>query len=107
MESLCKPRVEPNDGAARAEANLFTFCRVVTEFEELKSFELSEVPPSFAKAKQRQFSDFGIWRFTKFDKSILDEIEDMRCFLLFLTLINGLKSNQSYHLCQRNIKKRK
>ena len=40
MESLCKPRVEPNDGAARAEANLFTFCRVVTEFEKLKSFEL-------------------------------------------------------------------
>ena len=40
MESLCKPRVEPNDGATRAEANLFAFCRVVTEFEELKLFEL-------------------------------------------------------------------
>ena len=40
MESLCKPRVEPNEGAARAEANSFAFWRVVTEFEELKSFEL-------------------------------------------------------------------
>ena len=40
VESLCKPRVEPNDGAARAEANLFAFCQVVTEFEELKLFEL-------------------------------------------------------------------
>ena len=27
VESLCKPRVEPNDWAARAEANSFAFCR--------------------------------------------------------------------------------
>ena len=27
---------ESNDGAARAEVNLFAFCRVVTEFEELR-----------------------------------------------------------------------
>ena len=40
VESMCKPRVEPNDGAARAKVNLFAFCRVVTEFEELKLFEL-------------------------------------------------------------------
>ena len=39
-ENLCKLRVEPNDGAARAKVNLFAFCRVVTEFEELKLFEL-------------------------------------------------------------------
>ena len=40
MESLCKPSVEPNDGAAKAEANSFAFCRIVTEFEELNLFEL-------------------------------------------------------------------
>lgn len=37
---LVQTEVEPNDGAVRAEANSFAFCRVVTEFEELNLFEL-------------------------------------------------------------------
>ena len=40
MSKTESAREEPSDRAARAEANLFAFCRVVTEFEELKLFGL-------------------------------------------------------------------
>ena len=42
---------EPNDGAARAEVNVFTFCRVAREFEEIKLFELCRVREKSTKLR--------------------------------------------------------